>query len=137
MTSDSVRAVRIVDVAGPRGQRFPAEVPTTRTQRRVGLRDRTPGRSPTAMLFERCRSVHTIGMRFPITVIGLDRRFVVRWVAFVPPRRLVLPRRTVRHILEIEGRTDIRLGDRLLIREVARPERRRGEEPTTLRPLRR
>lgn len=67
------------------------------------------------MLFERCRSVHTIGMRVPITVAGLDREWRVRRVAVVRPRRLVLPRVGVRHILELDADADVRPGDRLEI----------------------
>lgn len=67
------------------------------------------------MLFEHCRSVHTIGMRVPITVAGLDREWRVRRVTVVRPRRLVLPRVGVRHILELDADADVRPGDRLEI----------------------
>jgi hypothetical protein len=67
------------------------------------------------MLFERCRSVHTIGMRVPIAVAALDREWRVRRVAVVRPHRLVLPRAGVRHILELDADADVRPGDRLEI----------------------
>jgi hypothetical protein len=69
------------------------------------------------MFLRRCRSVHTFGMRVPITVAGLDRWLGVRWVAVVPPRRVVLPRRGVRHALELAGDADVRQGDRLRFEE--------------------
>jgi hypothetical protein len=87
------------------------------------------------MLFRRCRSVHTFGMRRPIAVVTLDAGLQVLAVIVMPPRRLLLPRRRVRHILECRTDADVRHGDRFI--EVARPERRRGEAPATLRPMRR
>jgi uncharacterized membrane protein (UPF0127 family) len=42
-----------------------------------------------ALLFERCRSVHTAGMRFALDLVWLDRAgAVVRVDAAVAPRRL-------------------------------------------------
>jgi uncharacterized membrane protein (UPF0127 family) len=47
-----------------------------------------------ALLLPRCRSVHTIGMRWPVDLVWLDRAAaVVRIDARVPPWRL----RTCRH----------------------------------------
>ncbi len=41
------------------------------------------------LVFERCRSIHTFGMRFPIDVVFLDAAGdVVRAEAAVPARRL-------------------------------------------------
>jgi uncharacterized membrane protein (UPF0127 family) len=43
-----------------------------------------------ALLFRRCRSVHTFGMRFPIDVVFLDRDGrVLRLARNVGPRRIV------------------------------------------------
>ena len=42
-----------------------------------------------AMLFERCRSVHTIGMTFPISVAFLDASWRVTRVARTPTGRIV------------------------------------------------
>lgn len=68
------------------------------------------------MLFRRCRSVHTLGMRVPIAVAGLDRWFGVQWVRVVPPGRLVRPRRGgARHLLELHPDADVRPGDRLRV----------------------
>jgi hypothetical protein len=87
------------------------------------------------MFFERCRSVHTFGMAAPITVASLDAGLRVVSVRTMRPRRVLLPRVRVRHILECAGGADVRPGDRF--ERPARPERRRGEAPAALRPSRR
>lgn len=100
-----------------------------------GARDARWLTSTHGMLFESCRSVHTFGMREPITVAALDRQLRVVRTLVLRPRRLLLPRPGVRHMLECRADADVRTGDRFF-RE-AQPERRRGEGPTTLRPMRR
>ena len=61
----------------------------TRAARRrglAGLSDLSPG---TALALPRCRSVHTVGMRFALDLLWLDGRGdVVRIDRAVPPRRL-------------------------------------------------
>jgi hypothetical protein len=63
------------------------------------------GRAPLArrdgLLLERCRSVHTLGMRYPIDAVLLDRSFRVVAVVPMAARRVLLPRPGVRHILEV------------------------------------
>ncbi len=66
-----------------------------------------------ALLLERARSVHTVGMRSTIRVVLLDERLAVLAVRLVPPGRLVLPRRRVRHVLECSVGTVLRPGDLL------------------------
>ena len=76
-------------------------VPEDRDERMRGLR-RRPGLEPNeGLLLEGCRSVHTFGMRFPIDAVLLDRRHRVVTVVRLPPRRLLRPRRHVRHVLEV------------------------------------
>jgi uncharacterized protein len=54
-----------------------------------------------ALLLERCRSVHTFGMRFALDLIWLDEaRQVVRLDAAVPPRR-IRSCREARHVVEV------------------------------------
>jgi uncharacterized protein len=53
------------------------------------------------LLLERCRSVHTFGMRFPIDAVLLDRSYRVVAVVRMTARRVLLPRAGVRHILEV------------------------------------
>jgi uncharacterized membrane protein (UPF0127 family) len=87
------------------------------------------------MMFERCRSVHTLGMRFPILVASLDRQGHVIRVRTMPPRRLMLPRPGVRSVLECPAGADVRPGDRF---EVVRGlSAAGGKPPATLRPSRR
>lgn len=53
-----------------------------------------------ALRIPRCGSVHTVGMRFPIDVIFLDREDrVVRVARAVPPRRFAAARRA-RSVIE-------------------------------------
>ena len=79
-----------------------------------GLRGRPSDGPAHAMLFERCRSVHTFGMSSTITVISLDAGMRVMAVAVMAPRRLLLPRPGVRHIIECSSEPYIRLGDRFV-----------------------
>jgi len=127
--------MRRTTVRGPRGSVWTIDEPTSRRERARGLRGRPPPTSGYGMLFERCRSVHTVGMGAPITVASLDAGFRVVSVRTMGPRRLLMPRRGVRHILECAGGADVRPGDRF--EKPARSERRRGEAPTALRPSRR
>lgn len=62
------------------------EVARTRSERRRGLlgRDGLEG----ALLLERTRSVHTVGMRFPIDVAHLDAEGTVLRVATMKPNRI-------------------------------------------------
>ena len=49
-----------------------------------------------------CNSIHTIGMRFPIDVLALDRRGRVRkHFQAVPPGRVIWPQRSVTMMLEL------------------------------------
>jgi hypothetical protein len=64
-----------------------------------------------AFLLHRTRSIHTFGMRFPVSVALLDDQLRVMAVRTVGPRRIVLPRRGVRHVLECRSGGDLRPGD--------------------------
>lgn len=67
-----------------------------------------------ALLLQGTRSVHTFGMRFPIAVALLDRDgVVVLHVVRMRPRRVLLPRSRVRHVLELAEGIDLQPGDRL------------------------
>lgn len=62
-----------------------------RRARRRGLAHLPPGALPEdhALVFERCRSVHTIGMRFALDLLWIDADGVlVRLDRAVAPRRL-------------------------------------------------
>ena len=71
-----------------------------------------------ALIFERCRSIHTIGMRFPIDVVFVDRGWnVVALHCNLGPGRLIAPVRGAWGVVETaSGRaaqTGLRVGDRL------------------------
>ena len=103
-----------LELIDPRRRRWLVETPTTRRERVRGLRGRGWLPPDHAMLFQRCRSIHTFGMAFPITVALLDREWRIVGVRVMSARRLLLPRRSVRHVLECPVDTDLRPGDRLL-----------------------
>jgi uncharacterized protein len=109
------------EALGERGHTWTIEVPETRAERRHGLLGRDGLDPGTGMLFERASSVHTIGMRFAITVAFLgkadgDGRRIVRRVDTLPPGRLAVPRLGVRAVLELPAGTDVRVGDAILCR---------------------
>ena len=89
-----------------------AERPGTRRERRRGWlgRDRIEPRD--ALLLERCRSVHTYGMRVPITVVFLDRSWNAIRVVRAGPGRLLFCRRA-RRVLECHIAANVRVGDLL------------------------
>ena len=78
-----------------------------------GLRGHPPPGPREAMLFRRCRSVQTFGMRGPISVAFLDRAMRVIEVRRCRPGRIVRSRRPgARHALECGVRWEPRIGDR-------------------------
>jgi uncharacterized membrane protein (UPF0127 family) len=125
--------MRQVILSGPRSARWQADVPSKRRDRMRGLRGRTldPVR---ALLLERCRSVHTIGMTFPITVVFLDASWRVIRVARTPAGRMAFCRRA-RHVLECHIRADVRVGDQLS-RAAAPSEPATRDVPGIARPAR-
>ena len=114
--------MRTTELVDPRGRIWRIEVPATRRERIHGLRDRGFLAPDHAMLIPRCRSVHTFGMRFPITVAFIDARWRIVSVRRMRPRRLAMPRFRARSVLECPVGTDLRPGDAL--RPVADPDGR-------------
>ncbi|MGZ4132064.1 MAG: DUF192 domain-containing protein [Actinomycetota bacterium] len=92
---------------------FDVGVPETRRERVRGLRGTERLDDGEGLLLERCRSVHTFAMRFPIDAVLLDRRWRVVRVVRMRPRRLLLPRLGVRHVLEVAEGAGPRPGLRL------------------------
>ena len=86
------------------------------------------------MLLERCRSVHTIGMAFPITVVFVDDSWRVTRVARTPAGRILYCRRA-RHVLECHLGSDVRPGDRLSL-AAAPGGRATHDAPGIVRPAR-
>lgn len=80
---------------------FDVAVASSRRERRRGLLGQAGLPAGRGLLLPRCRSVHTFGMRFPIEAVLLDAGYRVVDVVHLPPGRFLLPRRGVRHVLEI------------------------------------
>lgn len=91
------------------------EVADTRPARRKGLlgRDGIDG----AMLLTPARSVHSIGMRFPLDVAWCDRDLVVLRVARLGRHRMTRPVVRARSVVEAQAgafaRWNLTVGDRL------------------------
>ena len=73
-----------------------------------------------ALLLDRTRSVHTLGMRFPIDVAVCDADLVVLRTRRLPPGRMTLPMRRGRQVIEAEAgafaRWGLVAGDQLDVR---------------------
>jgi uncharacterized membrane protein (UPF0127 family) len=74
-----------------------------------------------AIVLRPARSVHTVGMRFPIDVAFLDDELRVLVVRTLRPHRVTAPRWKARCIIEAEAgafdRWRLRVGDQLELRE--------------------
>ena len=90
-------------------------VARTRSQRTRGLLGRDSLAPDEAFLIPRCRSIHTFGMRFTLTVAFLDESGRVLKVRRIPPGRFVLPKRGVRHIMELADGAAILPGEQVPI----------------------
>lgn len=107
------------------GQRVAAAtIATTARQRRRGLLDLRADQRPTdpwALVIPRCRSVHTIGMHFPIDVAYVAADGTVLAVTTMRPGRIGRPRWTARTVVETDAgqcqRWGLALGDRLEVSE--------------------
>lgn len=77
------------------------QVASSRAERRRGLLgvDGFEG----ALLFERTRSVHSIGMRFAIDVAFCDDDLVVVHTRRLPPHRILMPVRGACQVIEAEA----------------------------------
>jgi uncharacterized membrane protein (UPF0127 family) len=94
------------------------EVAASGAARRKGLlgRDGVDG----ALLLQPCRSVHTLGMRFPLDVAWCDRDLVVLRTARLPRHRLSRPVWRAGAVIEAEAgafaRWDLQVGQQLEVR---------------------
>ena len=70
-----------------------------------------------AFLLPRTRSVHSLGMRFPLDVAFLDRQLCVVDAISLAPWRMTMPRWRARMVLEAEAgafeRWGLHVGDKL------------------------
>ena len=97
-----------------------AQVARTSWQRMVGLLAHRELPAEEAMVFPGCSSIHTVGMRFPIDVIFVDREWrVVALREGLVPGRLVPPVRRAWGVVEAScgtlKRLDLQVGDRLVV----------------------
>jgi len=104
--------MKVIEMGGPGGG-WRVRVPETRRERMRGLRGWAPSGSREAMLFLRCRSVQTFGMRDTISVAFLDGAMRVVEVRRCGPGIVVRARRRdARHVLECADAAGLRIGDR-------------------------
>jgi uncharacterized membrane protein (UPF0127 family) len=96
-----------------------AEVAGTRAERRRGLlgRDGLEG----AFVIERCRWVHTVGMRFPLDIAFVDGDGNVVKTLRMHRHRLGMPVHRAQMVIEAEagafGRWGLHVGDVIELRE--------------------
>lgn len=96
-----------------------AERTTSRSQRRRGLlgREHLDG----ALVIDRCRWVHTVGMQFPIDVAFVDADGLVIRTVQMPRRRIGLPVPRARLVIEAEAgafaRWGVHVGDVIELRD--------------------
>ena len=110
---------------------FDVLVPETRRERVRGLRGTRRLAEREGLLLERCRSVHTFGMRFPIDAVLLDARWRVVRVVRLRPRRLLRPRVGVHHVLEVAEGAGPRTGLRLRSSPATPASRATPDAPST------
>jgi len=109
------------------------DVAATRATRRRGLLGRDSLGATEGLLLSPCKAVHTVGMRFPIDVIFIDRDGrAVRIVPALAPWRMAMSARA-KAVIELAAGTaaaaDIQIGDMLYLAP-APPPRKRTEAAT-------
>jgi uncharacterized membrane protein (UPF0127 family) len=108
-----------------------AEIAADGRSRRRGLlgRDSFEG----ALVVERCRWIHTIGMRFPLDVAYLDPDGIVVKTVHMHRNRIGVPTWRARSVIEAEagafGRWGLRVGDQIEIRTGPEPDPPTDTEP--------
>jgi uncharacterized membrane protein (UPF0127 family) len=95
------------------------ELAETRAARRRGLLGRDSLDPASALVLVRCFAIHTIGMRFPIDAIFVDRAgIVVRIARDLGPWRIAASW-SAHAVIELAGGSpgarDVRIGDRLYV----------------------
>jgi len=104
------------------------DVAATRVTRRRGLLGRDSLRATEGLLLSPCKAVHTVGMRFPIDVIFIDRDGrAVRIVPSLAPWRIAMSARAKAVIELAAGQaaaSDIQVGDLLYLAPAPPPRTR-------------
>ncbi len=111
------------------------EIAATRTTRRRGLLGRDHLDQASAMLLAPCTSVHTVGMRFPIDVVFVDRQgYAVKIVRNLRPWRIALAAGG-RAVIEMAAGSlewgEVLPGDRLFLAPVSAAEPDHAPASTT------
>ena len=104
------------------------DVAATRATRRRGLLGRDSLGATEGLLLTPCKAVHTVGMRFPIDVIFVDRDGrAVRIVPALAPWRIAMSARA-KAVIELAAGTaaasDIQIGDMLYLAPAPPPRTR-------------
>jgi uncharacterized protein len=104
------------------------DVAATRATRRRGLLGRESLGATEGLLLSPCKAVHTVGMRFPIDVIFIDRDGrAVRIVPALAPWRIAMSARA-KAVIELAAgaaaASDIRIGDLLYLAPAPPPQKR-------------
>ena len=104
------------------------DVASTRATRRRGLLGRESLSATEGLLLTPCKAVHTVGMRFPIDVIFIDRDGrAVRIVPSLAPWRIAMSARAKAVIELAAGQaaaSEIRVGDMLYLAPAPPPRTR-------------
>ena len=100
----------------------------TLSARMIGLLGHATLPEEEGLIFEGCRSIHTVGMRFPIDVVFVDRRWMVVQVKpHLAPGRLPMPVWGAWGVVELAAgriaKTGLRRGDQLVLREALNGEK--------------
>jgi uncharacterized membrane protein (UPF0127 family) len=90
-------------------------------KRVVGLLNRSSMRPGEGLLLDNCHGIHTLGMRFPIDVVFLDRGLrVLRLAHRVPPFRIGPAAKGAVYVLELPAgtlkETQTEIGDQVQLR---------------------
>jgi uncharacterized membrane protein (UPF0127 family) len=116
----STRTALLVDACSDETIASEIELASTRATRRRGLLGRDGLGAASALIIAPCCAIHTVGMRFAIDVIFVDRKGrVVRTAAAVPPWRIAIAPRAYAAIEMAAGSVaarGVQIGDSLAVR---------------------
>lgn len=94
--------------------------------RAIGWMGRRAVAAEEALWLMPCNGIHTLGMRFPIDALVLDRdRRVVRILSSIPPNRIVFPVRGGHGTIEFRAGalagSRVEIGDQMVLEPVPEP----------------
>jgi uncharacterized membrane protein (UPF0127 family) len=98
-----------------------AKLASQRHHRRQGLRGTHADHEP--LVIDRCRWVHSLGMKYPLDIAFLDAENNVIEIRHLPPWRIDRPVRNATRVLEAHAgsfeRWSLRVGDIVEVRHVS------------------